>query len=128
MVLNGTILGSFLERKDMSVRDVRQVCHATLLGAAYHVDAALCAWTIELVVLAFSRASRGGTRNFEGINQAALRSSAMSMELEGALARGMWRPLWVLPGTLKHHLQKRIAAIDLCCDFFQGRCSASTRG
>ena len=46
MVLNGTILGSFLERKDISVRDARQVSRATLLGASYHVDAALCAWTI----------------------------------------------------------------------------------
>ena len=34
----------------------------------------------------------------------------MSMELEGTLARGMERTLWVLPGTLKHHWQKRIAA------------------
>ena len=74
MVLNGTILGSFLERKDMSVRDVRQVSRTTLLGAAYHFGAALCAWTIELVVPAFSRVSRSGTGNFEGINQAALRS------------------------------------------------------
>ena len=85
MVLNETIFGSFLERKDMSVRDVRQFSRVTLLGAAYHVNAALCAWTIELVVPAFSRASRFGTRNFEGTNQAAVRSSAMSMELEGTL-------------------------------------------
>ena len=50
MVLNGTILGSFLERKDISIRDVQQVSRATLLGAAYHVDVALCAWMIRFKI------------------------------------------------------------------------------
>ena len=47
---------------------------------------------------------RSGTGNFEGMNQAALRTSAMSMEL---VARWL---TWGLPGTLKHHRQHRIAA------------------